>query len=72
MQDEHQAPEQSLSELLQIRRDKLTALQEAGRDPFRETRFDRTASSAEILGDFPQLSYISRITDILPTESVKI
>ena len=52
MQDEHQAPEQSLSELLQIRRDKLTALQEAGRDPFRQTRFDRTASSAEILGDF--------------------
>ena len=52
MQDEHQAPEQSLSELLQIRRDKLTALQEAGRDPFRETRFDRTASSAEILGNF--------------------
>ncbi len=52
MQDEHQAPEQSLSELLQIRRDKLTALQEAGRDPFRETRFDRTATSAEILGSF--------------------
>ena len=52
MQDEHQVPEQSLSELLQIRRDKLSALQEAGRDPFRETRFDRTASSAEILGDF--------------------
>ena len=41
-----------LNELLQIRRDKLTALQEAGRDPFKVTRFDRTAVSAEILADF--------------------
>ena len=46
------APEQELSELLQIRRDKLTALQEAGRDPFKETRFDRTASSTQIKEDF--------------------
>ena len=53
MQDEH-LPEQSLSELLQIRRDKLTALQEAGRDPFRETSFDRSASSAEILNAFEE------------------
>ena len=53
MQDEH-LPEQSLSELLQIRRDKLTALQEAGRDPFRETRFDRSANSAEILNAFEE------------------
>ena len=43
---------QELSELLQIRRDKLTALQEAGRDPFKETRFDRTAVSAQILNAF--------------------
>ncbi len=46
------APEQELSELLQIRRDKLSALQQEGRDPFRETRFDRTAHSVEILSDF--------------------
>ena len=44
--------EQELSELLQIRRDKLTALQEAGRDPFKETRFDRTAMSAQIKNAF--------------------
>ena len=44
--------EQELSELLQIRREKLAALQEAGRDPFKETRFDRTAMSAQIKASF--------------------
>ena len=52
MSDTVTAPEQELSELLQIRRDKLTALQQEGRDPFRETRFDRSAHSAEILNNF--------------------
>ncbi|MBR4952884.1 MAG: hypothetical protein IKZ30_00055, partial [Oscillospiraceae bacterium] len=47
-----QQPEQSLSELLQIRRDKLAALQEEGRDPFVQTKFDRTAFSAEIKNDY--------------------
>ena len=37
------APEQDLSELLQIRRDKLKSLQDEGRDPFRQTRFVRSA-----------------------------
>ena len=40
------------NELLQVRRDKLSALQDAGRDPFRETRYDRTANSAEIKENF--------------------
>ncbi|MBR4425379.1 MAG: lysine--tRNA ligase [Oscillospiraceae bacterium] len=44
--------EQELSEILQVRRDKLRALQEAGRDPFRITRFVRSAWSAEILADY--------------------
>ena len=48
------APEQELSELLQIRRDKLTALQEEGRDPFKETRFDRTAMSVQIKNAFEE------------------
>ena len=46
------APEQDLSELLQIRRDKLKALQDEGRNPFEQTRFVRTAYSAEIKADF--------------------
>ena len=44
--------QQDLSELLQIRRDKLKAFQEAGRDPFQLTRFDRTAWSQEIKEDY--------------------
>ena len=43
------APELSLNELLRIRREKLTNLQDAGRDPFAITRYDVTLHSAEIL-----------------------
>ena len=43
------APELSLSELLRIRREKLTNLQNAGKDPFVITRYDVTHHSAEIL-----------------------
>ncbi len=46
------AEEQELSELLQIRRDKLEALREEGRDPFRQTRFIRSAWSTEIKEKF--------------------
>ena len=47
-----EAPEQELSEILQIRRDKLAALQQEGRDPFVQTRFRRTAWSQEIKDGF--------------------
>lgn len=43
------------NELLQIRRDKLTALQEAGKDPFVITRYDVTHHSDEIKADFEAL-----------------
>ena len=42
------AQEQELSEILQIRRDKLASLQQEGRDPFQQTKFVRTAWSKEI------------------------
>ncbi|MBQ9685278.1 MAG: lysine--tRNA ligase [Oscillospiraceae bacterium] len=47
-----QAPEQELSEILQIRRDKLSALQQEGRDPFQQTKFNRTAWSQEIKDNY--------------------
>ena len=50
--NETAAPEQELSELLQIRRDKLKALQEEGRDPFTQTRFVRSAYSDEIKSEY--------------------
>ena len=50
--NENAAPEQELSELLKIRRDKLKALQEEGRDPFTQTRFERSVYSTEIKADY--------------------
>ena len=44
--------DQELSEILKIRREKLKALQEAGNDPFVQTRFDRTALSQQIKDNY--------------------
>ena len=44
--------EENLSEILQIRRDKLKKLQEEGRDPFQVTKFTRTAYSAQVKENF--------------------
>ena len=48
-------PEQDLSEILQVRREKLRALQEEGRDPFTETRFSRTHYSVQVKENFDAL-----------------
>ena len=48
----NEVPAQELSEILQVRRDKLTALQQEGRDPFEQTRFVRSAYSADIKADY--------------------
>ena len=45
-------PVEELSEILQVRRDKLSALQQAGRDPFVQTKFVRSAWSEEIKADY--------------------
>ena len=47
--------QQDLGELLQIRRDKLKALQEEGRDPFTITRFDVTHHAQDIKDSFDAL-----------------
>ncbi len=44
--------DQELSELLQIRRDKLSTLQNEGRDPFQKTFYARTAWTNEIINDY--------------------
>ncbi len=46
--------EQSLSELLQIRRDKLRDLQAAGADPYKVTKYEVNASAAEIKEKFEE------------------
>jgi lysyl-tRNA synthetase class 2 len=47
--------EKELSELLQIRRDKLSQLRKEGLDPFLETVFDQTHWSTDIKENFSQL-----------------
>ncbi|NCE63335.1 lysine--tRNA ligase [Pseudoflavonifractor sp. 524-17] len=57
MSEEKNLPQQepSVSELLQIRRDKLRELQDAGQDPFHTTRFLVDAHSQEIKDGFDTL-----------------
>ena len=52
---EKEITEEELSELLQIRRDKLKSLQDAGMDPFEKVRFDQQYYSADILNNYDGL-----------------
>ena len=57
MAEEKNVPqeEQSLSELLQIRRNKLKELQDAGEDTFQLTKYRVSHRSAAIVGGFEEL-----------------
>ena len=46
------AIQQDINQLLKVRREKLAALQEAGRDPFQITKYDVTHHSQEIHDGF--------------------
>ena len=54
MAAQNQAPvqEQDINQLLKVRREKLAALQEAGKDPFQITKYDVTNHSAELKEEF--------------------
>ena len=45
---------QELSQLLQVRRDKLSELQGEGKDPFKITKFDRSHTSAQIKENYTE------------------
>lgn len=47
--------EQDINQLLKVRREKLAALQEAGKDPFQITKYDVTAHSRDIKENFEQM-----------------
>ena len=64
-QNQNNAPAEDIGQLLKVRRQKLQDLQEAGKDPFRITKFDQThhtdeavalyeAQEAEILKDYKE------------------
>ena len=52
MSENNNAPVQELSEILQVRRDKLSNMKESGNDPFVKTKYDVDAHSLQIKGDF--------------------
>lgn len=54
-QESAELSESQLSELLQIRRDKLSALREAGKDPFAVITFPQSHHSAEIVSQYDAL-----------------
>jgi len=49
------APAQDMNQLLKVRREKLAALQEAGKDPFQITKFDVTNHSTDIKDHYAEL-----------------
>ena len=52
---EQELTQAELSELLQIRRDKLKALQEAGQDPFVQVRYDQGCYSRDVVENYDAL-----------------
>lgn len=50
-----QAREQDINQLLKVRREKLAALQESGRDPFRITKYDVSHHSADVKNNYGEL-----------------
>ncbi|WP_443082196.1 lysine--tRNA ligase [Terrisporobacter sp.] len=47
--------QEDLTEVLKVRRDKLSKLQEMGRDPFVQSRYDRTNYSMDIKNNFEEM-----------------
>ena len=54
-QESVELSEEQLSELLQIRRDKLNGLREAGKDPFAVITYPQTHHSADIIAQYDKL-----------------
>lgn len=54
-QQNQQTQEQDIGQLLKVRREKLAALQENGKDPFVITKYDQTHHSAQIREQFETL-----------------
>ena len=50
-----QAPEQDLNEILRIRREKLQALKDAGKNPYEIVRYDRTSYSEDIKSNYEEM-----------------
>ena len=54
-QNNQKNQQQDLNQILKVRREKLAALQEAGKDPFRHVKYDVTAHSKDVVEGFEEL-----------------
>ena len=54
-QNKNTNDQQDLNQILKVRREKLAALQEAGKDPFVHVKYDVTAHSADVREKFEEL-----------------
>jgi lysyl-tRNA synthetase class 2 len=52
---ESMGEEENYSELVRVRREKLSLLCSTGKNPYEQTRFEKTHSSQDIISDFDQL-----------------
>lgn len=52
---QNKTPEQDINQLLKVRREKLSSLQENGKDPFQITKYDVTIHSQEVKDRFEEL-----------------
>lgn len=55
-QNNQDAPQQDISQLEKVRREKLAQLQAEGKDPFQITKYDQTHHTKEILDHFDELA----------------
>ena len=55
-QNNQSAPQQDISQLEKVRREKLAQLQAEGKDPFQITKYDQTHHTKEILDHFDELA----------------
>ena len=67
-EQQNQVKEEDLNQLLKVRRDKLAELQEAGKDPFKITKYDVTVHSSDIRKNYEEWerkgSFRSRTYDV--------
>lgn len=55
-ENQNNQTEQNVNELLKVRREKLAALQEAGKDPYQITKYDVTNHSSDIKDNFDEMN----------------
>ena len=62
-QQNNNAPQEDVGRLRQVRRDKLSELQAAGKDPFQIVKYDQTHHTQEVRDKFDELEFIPPVDE---------